>query len=61
MKNNKEKCFDAVQMVRDIRDAMFEEQTNPNFNPNEFEKIIVKWEEFLEQEESHNQVLSLSR
>lgn len=46
MKNNKEKCFDAVQMMRDIRDAMFEEQTNPNFNPYEFEKIRVNWKKF---------------
>ena len=43
MKTKKKKIFDAVQMVRDIREAMFKQQTDPNFDPSEFRRIREKW------------------
>jgi hypothetical protein len=57
MKNKKRKYFDAVQMVRDIRDAMFKQATDPNFDPKEFVSIREKWTKLLEQQEkstAHN-------
>lgn len=53
MKNKKKKLFDAVQMVRDIRDAMFKQATDPNFDPKEFDRIKEKWTILLEQQEKN--------
>lgn len=54
MKNKKKKYFDAVQMVREIRDAIFKQATDPNFNPQEFQLIKEKWTKILEQQEKIN-------
>ena len=51
MKTKKKKLFDAVQMVRDIRDASYRQKTDPNFDPKEFERIKEKWTKLLEQQE----------
>ncbi|TAL68480.1 MAG: hypothetical protein EPN82_10845 [Bacteroidetes bacterium] len=51
MKNKNEKYFDAVQMVRDIRDAMYRQRTDPNFKQSEFDEIKAKWTNLLEQQE----------
>lgn len=55
MKNKKKKLFDAVQMVREIRDAMFKQATDPNFDKKEFERIKQKWTKLLEQQEKSSQ------
>ncbi|HLG35376.1 MAG TPA: hypothetical protein VI757_10885 [Bacteroidia bacterium] len=47
----KKKYFDAVQMVRDIRDAMFKQATDRNFDIKEFDRIKEKWTKLLEQQE----------
>ena len=52
MKSKKIKYFDAVQMVRDIRDAIYKQATDPNFDPKEFEEIKAKWSKLLEKQES---------
>jgi hypothetical protein len=52
MKVNKIKYFDAVQMVRDIRDAIYKQATDPNFDPKEFGEIKEKWTKLLEKQES---------
>ena len=52
MKSKKIKYFDAVQMVRDIRDAIYKQATDPNFDPKEFEEIKEKWSKLLEKQES---------
>jgi len=51
MKNKKKKLFDAVQMVREIRDAMFKKETDPNFNVREFDLIKAKWTKLLNEQE----------
>ena len=51
MKTKKKKLFDAVQMVRDIRDAFYRQQTDPNFDLKEFQQIKEKWTKLLEQQE----------
>ena len=51
MKNKKKKLFDAVQMVRDIRDAFYRQATDPNFDPKELQRIKEKWTKLLEQQE----------
>jgi hypothetical protein len=51
MKVKKTKYFDAVQMVRDIRDAIYKQATDPNFDPKEFKVIKEKWSKLLEMEE----------
>ncbi|OGU12066.1 MAG: hypothetical protein A2X61_02770 [Ignavibacteria bacterium GWB2_35_12] len=56
MKNKKEKIFDCVQMVRDIRDAFYRQAHDPNFDPNEFQRIKDKWTKRLEQQEKKNQM-----
>ena len=53
MKSKKTKYFDAVQMVRDIRDAIYKQATDPNFDPKEFEEIKEKWSKLLEKQESN--------
>ena len=55
MKNKRKKYFDAVQMVRDIRDARYRQASDPNFNENEFEKIKDKWTKLLELQEKNRQ------
>jgi hypothetical protein len=47
MKNKKIKYFDSVQMTRDIRDAMYRQRTDPNFDPKEFIRIKEKWTKLL--------------
>lgn len=42
MKTKKKKLFDAVQMVREIRDASYRQKTDPNFDPKEFQRIKEK-------------------
>ena len=54
MKNKKKKYFDSVQMVREIRDAIFKQATAPNFNSQEFQQIKEKWTKILEQQEKIN-------
>jgi hypothetical protein len=56
MKTKNKKLFDAVQMVRDIRDAFYRQRTDPNFNPIEFEIIKDKWTKLLEKQEKNNQI-----
>jgi len=61
MKSKKSKIFDTVQMVREIRDAMYRQATDPNFDPKEFEHIKEKWTRLLEKQErstAHNVALS---
>jgi hypothetical protein len=53
MKSKKKKIFDAVQMVREIRDAMFKQSTDPNFDKNEFQRIKKKWEKLLEEQDKN--------
>ena len=43
----KKKLFDAVQMVRDIRDAFYRQQTDPNFDIKELKQIKEKWNRLL--------------
>ena len=54
MKTKKKKLFDAVQMVREIRDAPYRQKTDPNFDPKEFQRIKEKWTKLLEQQEKEN-------
>ncbi len=54
MKNKRKKVFDAVQMVREIRDAIFKKATDPNFDPKEFDRIKAKWTELLKQQEKNS-------
>lgn len=54
MKTKKKKLFDAVQMVREIRDASYRQKTDPNFDPKEFQRIKEKWTKLLEQQEKEN-------
>jgi hypothetical protein len=51
MKSKEKKKFDAVQMVREIRDAMFRKETDPHFDPKEFDRIKEKWTKLLELQE----------
>ena len=51
MKNRNKKSFDAVQMVREIRDAMYKQATDPHFEQIEFKKIKDKWSQILELQE----------
>ncbi|HZV68660.1 MAG TPA: hypothetical protein VFG10_03920 [Saprospiraceae bacterium] len=51
MKNKKKKVFDAVQMVRDIRDAHYRQKTDPNFDPKELQRIKEKWTKLLKEQE----------
>lgn len=54
MKTKKNKLFDAVQMVREIRDASYRQKTDSNFDPKEFQLIKEKWTKLLEQQEKEN-------
>ncbi len=51
MKTKQNKLFDSVQMVREIRDAMYRQRTDPNFDLNEFKRIKQKWTNLLAQQE----------
>lgn len=51
MKNKKIKYFDSVQMTRDIREAMYRQGTDPNFDPQEFKRIKEKWTKLLKIQE----------
>ena len=53
MRNKKKKIFDAVQMVREIRDALYQQSIDPNFDPKEFNRIKEKWTILLEQQEKN--------
>ncbi len=61
MKNKSKKIFDSVKMVREIRNAMFKNATDPNFDKKEFERIKEKWKKLLnEQEKSINSIKELA-
>ena len=47
MKKRAAKQFDAVLMVREIREAMFRRATDPNFDPKELSRIKAKWSKLL--------------
>lgn len=62
MKNNKEKYFDTVQMVREIRNAIFRQSTDPDFDNKEFKRIKEKWTKLLKlQEKSEQNKIELAR
>ena len=44
------KRYDAVQMVREIRDAMYRKDNDPDFHPAEFKRIKAKWTKLLEEQ-----------
>ncbi|MBK8498376.1 MAG: hypothetical protein IPL52_06050 [Flavobacteriales bacterium] len=43
------KRYDAVAMVREIRDAHYRRDTDPNFDPAELKRIKAKWTKLLEE------------
>jgi hypothetical protein len=43
------KGYDTVKMVREIRDAIYRERHDPNFDPAEFKRIKAKWAKLLEE------------
>lgn len=49
--NKAHKQFDAVLMVREIRDAMYRKATDPNWDPKELARIKAKWSKLLEEQE----------
>ncbi len=51
IKSKRKKIFDAVQMVREIRDAMFKNATDSNFDQKGFDRIKQKWSKLLDQQE----------
>jgi len=50
MKAKKKKRYDAVKMVREIRDAHYRRDTDPNFDPAELKRIKEKWTKLLEEQ-----------
>ncbi|MBK9274813.1 MAG: hypothetical protein IPM49_09770 [Flavobacteriales bacterium] len=46
----KKKRFDAVAMVREIREAHYRRDTDPNFDPAELKRIKAKWTKLLEED-----------
>jgi len=58
MINKNKKKFDSVKMVREIRDAMFKNATDPNFDKKEFEKIKEKWTKLLSEQEKTKYIKS---
>jgi hypothetical protein len=60
MNGKKKKYFDSVQMTQDIRDAIFRQKTDPNFDPLEFKRIKEKWTKRLKQEQATLRGLKLS-
>lgn len=57
MKKNKKKYFDAVQMVREIRDAMYKQAHDHNFDKREFQRIKDKWTKLLNEQEAEGKVI----
>ncbi len=45
------KGYDAVQMVREIRDAMYRKEHDPDFDPAELKRIKAKWAKLLEEQQ----------
>lgn len=58
MINKKEKIFDSVKMVREIREAMFKNATDPHFDKKEFEMIKKKWTNLINKQEKTGYVKS---
>lgn len=54
MINKNKKIFDSVKMVREIRDAMYKNATDPNFDKREFEKIKEKWTKLLNEQKKNS-------
>lgn len=54
MYNKRKKSFDSVQMVREIRNAYYQLESNPDFSMHELKKIKEKWTELLSQQEIEN-------
>ena len=50
MMTKPQKIFDTNKMVRDIRDAMYRECHDPDFDPNEFKRIKAKWTKLLDEQ-----------
>ena len=50
MMTKPQKIFDTNKMVRDIRDAMYRERHDPDFDPNEFTRIKAKWTKLLDEQ-----------
>ncbi len=50
MKNKTKKYFHAVQMVREIRDAIYMKSKDPEYDAAEFKKINEKWTKLLKQQ-----------
>ncbi|MBK6627149.1 MAG: hypothetical protein IPJ87_13010 [Flavobacteriales bacterium] len=46
----KKERYDAVKMVREIREAMYRERHDPDFDPAEFKRIKAKWTKLLEEQ-----------
>ena len=42
--------YDAVQMVREIRDAHYRQDTDPDFDPAELKRIKAKWTKLLDEQ-----------
>lgn len=60
MKKEK-KIFDSVQMVRELRDAMFDKAKNPNFEEDKFIEIRKKWSKLLKMQRKVTTINSMSR
>jgi len=45
----KKKRYDAVAMVREIREAHYRRDTDPNFDPAELKRIQAKWTRLLDE------------
>ena len=44
------KRYDAVKMVREIREAHYRRDTDPNFDPAELKRIKAKWTKLLDEQ-----------
>jgi len=54
MKTKRKKIFDTIQMIREIRDAMYRKATIPNFDQKEFLRIKAKWSKLLKLQEKNS-------
>ena len=45
----KKKRYDAVAMVREIREAHYRRDTDPDFDPAELKRIKAKWTRLLDE------------
>ena len=52
MRNKRKKIFDSIKMVREIRNAMYKKDTDPDFDKKEFDRIKQKWTKLLKEQES---------